>query len=552
MKTRFQKSLSLLLAVILAFGAMPIIGGMMAFAAKSLLSISISNCDDDGVLTGEHCVDDTMNLTATAVFYESDTGAFTPKSLTEGVMWASSDTDYVTIETGENGAAKVTFKKVYDAAAPGAKKLTISAVYDFGGEIKTAICAIKKIDAAKIHVNKVYWEKDKVVTDLFENNSDCMGEQVYSFELLKQYVVEPANATDPSVTLTCAPAGALTIDNEKQCFTVNKVTEQGATVTLTLTSKDNASATDTITCKVWDPDTINISSVAWTYLDNGYGTLFTYFDKSSAYKDVAEYYYAGAKCEATSGYKYEVKPATIQSVCKIEVTSDNKRVIAVDEETNRLIPLGNGVANVKILATAPNGTTAAKTIVVNVGKNSEGKGASPYTPITEIKSFNYDAKKSSSDGIDYDSASKTLTLNYNRYISLYPVLNDGAKIDHDEIKVDMHDTRGVVRKINKAEATWSSSDESIAVVDQDGKVTAKGNGTATIMMTIVDNGVEIKAEQKINCKMNALEALAAFFMSLFTGQFSRAFGYLGAVFSGLFGSIGGIFSSLVGSIGKAA
>lgn len=67
----------------------------------------------------------------------------------------------------------------------------------------------------------------------------------------------------------------------------------------------------------------------------------------------------------------------------------------------------------------------------------------------------------------------------------------GVVLDQDTLTMSVGDDETLVATITPADATdktvtWSSSDSNVASVDQTGKVTAEGAGTATITVTTTD------------------------------------------------------------------
>ncbi|MFI3286042.1 MAG: fimbrillin family protein [Rikenellaceae bacterium] len=64
-------------------------------------------------------------------------------------------------------------------------------------------------------------------------------------------------------------------------------------------------------------------------------------------------------------------------------------------------------------------------------------------------------------------------------------------IDEDDIDLDLKDGDSVTLSIDADDATWESSDPSVAIVDKDGNITAVGAGMTTITITFTVNGVEV-------------------------------------------------------------
>ena len=77
-------------------------------------------------------------------------------------------------------------------------------------------------------------------------------------------------------------------------------------------------------------------------------------------------------------------------------------------------------------------------------------------------------------------------------------------------------TLGTNDGANSYSVKWSSSDPSVAAVDANGNVTAKGRGSVTIKAEITNlDGTTVTAEKKLTCTMTFWQRVVAFFKSLF-------------------------------------
>lgn len=68
-----------------------------------------------------------------------------------------------------------------------------------------------------------------------------------------------------------------------------------------------------------------------------------------------------------------------------------------------------------------------------------------------------------------------------------PVNNDAPKLQIDKISIEVNQTAQITETSGKKIVSWSTDNQSVAVVDENGKVTAKGAGTVTITAT-AENG----------------------------------------------------------------
>ena len=77
-------------------------------------------------------------------------------------------------------------------------------------------------------------------------------------------------------------------------------------------------------------------------------------------------------------------------------------------------------------------------------------------------------------------------------------------------------TLGTNDGANSYSVKWSSSDPSVAAVDANGNVTAKGRGSVTIKAEITNlDGTTVTAEKKLTCTMTFWQRVVAFFKGLF-------------------------------------
>ena len=207
---------------------------------------------------------------------------------------------------------------------------------------------------------------------------------------------------------------------------------------------------------------VELTSVRWTYNVGSTGkTRFAYYQKVNGINQIAEYFYEETNDDATT-YRYETTPASARDLCSITVSSSDTRVLAVDNNEKKLIPVGNGESQLTITATTPQGGTQSHTITVVIND-------SPYTPISAV-SIGYDPDQTSS-GVSYNSTDNELSVPLNQHIKLK------ANLAPSIASIDSAET-----------VTWTTSDTSVAPVTSDGVVEGVHNGTATITLFIQDHG----------------------------------------------------------------
>ena len=433
MKKTMQKSLAVLLAVVMTFGAIPFVSvGLLAFAAdrvETMTGISI-NFDTTPMEEGTSRI-----ISVSGAYSDAPYSASIPLS----DVWISSEnSEYVQVENGSVLAMKPT--------EPG-KPVTIHAQYKYKPSM-VADVAVTVIKAPK-PVERIEWDWD---TNAFLADTG----KVYSFAYVdgsssNVYRVFPSNADVKTATLSCYPADALEIDNEAKTFTVSKLPAGRESMNVSLILKaDGASKTcKEATKSVTVYNDVPISGIRWLFpVGNTGKTLFKFYDNDGK---VAKYYYKPTDMgNPKAPYKFETIPANenFLELCDITVTSSDKRVISFYEPTGQIVPLGNGESTLTVKIVTPKGRTFSDTVIGVVQ-------GSPYTAVTSV-AIGYDEKNTDS-GVEYDSGSNTVTLNYTKKITLEPHFNSGVSADLKTLTVYLDD--GSKKPAKAPEITWDSSSD---------------------------------------------------------------------------------------------
>ncbi len=136
-----------------------------------------------------------------------------------------------------------------------------------------------------------------------------------------------------------------------------------------------------------------------------------------------------------------------------------------------------------------------ETVVAGSGMKTVGYDA--FRGMESLKNVYYNGTSDSWNQISFSFENESI-LNANRIYGYEPV--NKIELDSSELEMNVRDTKRLSAIFSPENASmpyvmWSSSDESVAVVDANGNVTAKSKGTATITATAI--GENVSASCKI-------------------------------------------------------
>lgn len=133
-------------------------------------------------------------------------------------------------------------------------------------------------------------------------------------------------------------------------------------------------------------------------------------------------------------------------------------------------------------------------------------GVCPYisTPNTN--------KNSNSNSSSYNSSSSSSSSNNTQIPTSTTINAESIKINENIIELNIEDSKQLTTNIlptntNDKKVTWKSSDESIIIVSETGKITALKSGKAKITVTTINgktDSIEINVPEKVNDNDNII------------------------------------------------
>lgn len=149
--------------------------------------------------------------------------------------------------------------------------------------------------------------------------------------------------------------------------------------------------------------------------------------------------------------------------------------------------------------TATENFVANGTILTYEFKINENAPANAVCPIeVSYTKGNYDIYDKDLNQIDFD------IVNGSVKVAFVPVNVTGVNLDKHSLSMKTDDAETLIATVSPDNATdksvvWTSSNEAVATVDENGVVTGISNGTASITATTVDGGFTASCEVKVSC-----------------------------------------------------
>ncbi|MGN1060510.1 MAG: Ig-like domain-containing protein, partial [Candidatus Coproplasma sp.] len=367
----------------------------------------------------------------------------TPNTVSQTVTWTTSDPNVATVENGYVTGAGV-----------GTATITATSV---GG--KTATCTVTVTAADSVNVP---------VTGVTLNNSELTLRPNGTATLVA--TVAPSNATIKTVTWSSSNTAVATVADG----VVTAVAEGTATITVT-TEDGSKTATCAVTVQAADPETPS------DYTANG-DYVLTFAGDAGIYTSL--------KADPTSDSGYQT---TYFKVATGDYLYANMKLQA------------NKIIKVSGKAIASNKTDSSKNTNLGVSLKSGSTGAVSGLPdpinfaqADGEKAFNFEltvttegeivlAFTRSSGNTGCEITALTITIS-----DAGPVDVESVSLNKTSGSLFVGATETLTATVTPSNATnkdvvWTSSDETVAAVDQNGKVTALKAGTATITATAADD-----------------------------------------------------------------
>ena len=381
------------------------------------------------------------------------------------VEWSSSNTSVATVDQ----TGKVT--------AVGAGSATITAKTKDGGKVATASVTVK---AGTVAVTGVTLDKNKLNLEPGET-------------AVLTATVAPEDATDKTVEWSSSDKKVATVDDK------GVVTAVGAgTATITATTKDGGkTAKATVTVKA---GTVAVTGVtldkeeaaiavgetlqltATVQPENAANKAVTWNSSSTGVATVDANGLVTAKKTGTAIITVHTKDGNKTASCKVTVRTPAVAVTGVTlDQEEATLPVGE---TLQLTATVQPEDATDKTVTwqsSNTGVatvDANGKVTAKKTGSTTITVTTKDGAKTATCKITVVAATVHVT---------------GVTVNKTAVGLSVSESLQLTASVQPSNASdktvaWSSSNESVATVDANGKVTAKKAGTATITATTKDGG----------------------------------------------------------------
>ena len=383
-----------------------------------------------------------------------------PEETTDkGVKWSSSDEAIAKVD--ENG----TVTAISEGSA------TITATTVDGSNLK-ATCAVT-VNSVKVGAITL----DKTEAELMEGGT-----------LALTATVKPDNAKNKTLNWSSSDEAIAKVDDKGN---VSAIAEGVATITVEATDGSNIKATCKVTVKRIKVETITLDMnetelfvgesqtlIATVKPDDAKNKTLKWFSSDEAIAQVNENGVINALAEGIVTITAEAMDGSnIKATCKVTVKSIKAESLTLDKTEANLF-IGESLALIATIAPE------------NATNKAIRWSSSDENVATVDENGNVSAKAEGTATITVETTDGS-ELKATCTVSVKSILVEGLKLNMKETELEEGKTVVLKAAVSPENATnstlnWSSSDEKIATVDESGKVTAIGEGTATITVETTD------------------------------------------------------------------
>jgi len=313
--------------------------------------------------------------------------------------------------------------------------------------------------------------------------------------------IMPENAKDKSVTWSSSDSDVVSVDSEG-----NITAKKAGTATITVTTKDGGYKADvkvTVSKDAVSVTGVSLNKTSLSLKVNESATLTTTIKPSNATNknvtwsssnpDIVSVSASGkvtAKSAGTATITVTTKDGSYKATCKVTVTSVKVTGVSLNKTSLSL----------KVNETS----TLTATVNPSNATNKNVTWSSDNASIVTVDSNGKVTAKSAGTAtitVTTKDGSKTATCK----ITVTNVEVTGVSLNKGSLSLYVDGTDTLTATVNPSNATnkdvtWSSSDNNVATVDQNGKVIAKGVGTVTITVTTKDGNKTATCEVTVSEK----------------------------------------------------
>ncbi len=396
------------------------------------------------------------------------------------VKWSSSDESVAKVD--ENSG---TVTAIAEGTA------TITATTADGSNLK-ATCAVT-VTGVKVETITL----DKTEVELMEGGS-----------LALTATVKPDNAKDKTIIWSSSDEKVATVDDRGS---VSAICEGVATITAEAKDGSGIKATCKVTVKSVKVETITLDKTEAELMEGGALTLtatvkpdnaknktLNWSSSDEAIAKVDDKGNVSAIAEGVANITVEAKDGSnIKATCKVTVKSIKVETITLDMNETELF-IGES-------------QTLIATVKPDDAKNKTLKWSSSDEAIAQVNENG--VINALAEGIVTITAEAMDGSNIKATckVSVKSIKAESLTLDKTEANLFIGESLALIATIAPENATnkairWSSSDENVAKVDENGKVSALADGTATITVETTD-GNELKATCTVTVKSILVEGL---------------------------------------------